>query len=298
MIKKDFFMRMFVILLTFAVVFAGCDPDGGGTFVAVTDFWGELVEVAEVGEPLPLNDRYEVNDNATDKTITWSVKDQGSTGATITENILTATAVGDVIITGTVANGVAIGTPFTADRTVRVKGPLETQGDFVVRNILGGVELAQYLGNAADVVIPGNLGITALGPYSLHAASIISVVVPEGVTEIDSAFFENYYLTSVTLPKTLRIIRQNAFHACSALASITIPSGVTTIGNYAFFNCQALTSMTVEAETPPDVEGDLFPRELIPENLAHIYVPAGSAEAYKNADGWKKHAALITAIIP
>jgi hypothetical protein len=122
------------------------------------------------------------------------------------------------------------------------------------------------------------------------------VIVPEGVTEIDSAFFENFYLTSVTLPQSLRIIRQNAFHACSMLASITIPSGVTTIGNYAFFNCRALTSMMVQGVQPPNVTGDLFPRELIPENLTAIYVPAASVDDYKKANGWKKHANLITAI--
>jgi len=388
MIKKGFFMGMFVMLLTFAVVFAGCDPDGGYTFVAVTDitggpataavgmpltlagtvapanatnktivwsvkdagttgaaitgssltataigtaivtatiangaaegtpftkdsaitvepfvavrgFWGDSVIAAEVGEPLALNDMYSVYpDNATDKTITWSVKDAGSTGATITENVLTATAMGDATVTGTVANGAAVGTPFTADRTVTVKGPLVAHGDFVVRNILGGVELAQYLGNDAHVTVPGDLGITVLGPSSLRASTIISVVVPEGVEEIDSAFFEDYYLTSVTLPQSLRVIRQNAFHKCSALTSITIPSGVTTIGNYAFFDCSALTLMTVEGVAPPSVTNDLFPRDLIPPGLTAIYVPAASVDAYKNANGWKKHADLITAILP
>jgi hypothetical protein len=348
MTKERFFMGMFVMLLAFAVVFAGCDPDGGNTFVAVMDITGAAITgssltvtaigttivtatiangtaegtpftkdititvpfvavtsfrgdsaVAEAAEPLVLNDKYRVYpDNATDKTITWSVKNTGPTGATITANVLTATAVGDAIVTGTVANGAGEGTPFTADRTVTVKGPLVAQGDFVVWNILGGVELAQYLGNDASVVIPGDLGITVLGPSSLRASTITSVVVPEGVTEIDSAFFENFYLISVTLPQSLQIIRKNAFHACSVLASITIPSGVTTIGNYAFFNCRALTSMTVQGVAPPSVMDDLFPRDIIPESLTAIYVPTGSVEAYKNADGWKKHATLITAIIP
>ena len=271
-----------------------------GLFVAVDYISGngDLV-VFEVGETLELNDWYRVYpNNATDKTITWSVKDPGSTGATITGNSLTATALGDVIVTGTVANGAGVGTPHTEDRTVSVKGSLVPHGDFVVREILGGVELAQYLGNAAAVTIPNNLGITVLGPLSLRDNTITSVVVPEGVIEIDSAFFEDFYLTSVTLPQSLHIIRQNAFHACSELASITIPSGVTTIGNYAFFNCSALISMRVEAVTPPDVTGDLFPRELIPPTLAAIYVPAASVSAYQNAEGWKKHAAIITAITP
>ena len=225
------------------------------------------------------------------------MKDRGSTGATITGNILTATALGNAVITGTVANGKGEGKPYTEDRTVTVKGPLVPHGDFVLRDILGGKELAQYDGDDAEVIVPEALGSTVLGPYSLWATTITSVVVPEGVMEIDSAFFEDYYLTSVTLPQSLQIIGQNAFHACSRLASITIPSGVTTIGNYAFFNCSALTSMTVQGAEPPSVSGDLFPRDLIPKSLA-IYVPAASVDAYKAADGWKKHASLITAIVP
>jgi hypothetical protein len=271
-----------------------------GPFVAVGWIWGDLWWAeAEVGEPLRLNDWIGVDpDNASDKTIIWSVEDAGSTGVTITGNILTATVVGDMIVTATIANGTAVGTPFTASWTVRVKGPLEEHGDFVLRNIQGGKELAQYLGNEAEVTVPGNLGITVLGPGSLRASTITSVVVPEGVTEIDGAFNENYDLTSVTLPQSLEIIRDGSFLICSSMSSITIPSKVTTIENMAFFNCSSLTSMRVEAETPPSVENDLFPRDLIPEGLAAIYVPAASVDAYKAADGWKKHADIITAIIP
>jgi hypothetical protein len=193
----------------------------------------------------------------------------------------TATAMGEAAITGTVANGLAVGTPFIKDVPVSVKGPLVAKGPnnaFVVRDIAGGgVELVQYLGNDANVTIPGDLGIT----------------------ETYGAFFENFNLISVTLPRSLRVIGWNTFHACSNLATITIPSGVTTIGNYAFFNCYSLTSMKVEAGTPPEVEGQgLFPRDLTPPGLTAIYVPAASVAAYKNAEGWKKHADIIQAITP
>jgi hypothetical protein len=247
-----------------------------GAFVPVDYISGGWVLEAEIGEPLALNDWHWVRpDNATDKTITWSVKDPGSTGAAITGNILTATALGDAIVTGTVANGKGEGKPYTEDRTVTVKGPIVPHGDFVLRDILGGVELAQYLGNDTEVVIPGDLGITALGPASFQLSAMTSVVVPEGVTEIDqAAFLESYSLTSVTLPQSLRIIREEAFNACPALSS-----------------------MRVEAGTPPSV-ADGFLGFQAPANLTAIYVPAASVDAYKAADGWKKHASLITAIVP
>jgi hypothetical protein len=266
-----------------------------GSFIAVEWISGGWEQAAEVNEPLALNDIYWVYpDIATHKTITWTVKDAGGTGAKITKNVLTATAMGDATITGTVANGKAEGTPYTEDKTVRVKGALVAHGDFVVRPVVGGVELAQYLGNDTHLVVPDDLGITVLGPGSLHLSTIISVVVPAGVTAIDSgAFLEDYYLTSVTLPQTLRIIGGEAFNSCSALPSITIPPGVTTIGDWVFAGCNALSSVTVQGTVPPSV-GDNFLSGLTSENLT-IYVPAANVNAYKNADGWKKHADLITA---
>ena len=247
-----------------------------GPFVFVTYISGGWILDAEIGEPLALNNLHWVRpNNATDKTITWSVKTPGSTGAVITGNSLTATALGDATLTGTVANGLGVGIPYTEDRTVTVKGPLETKDDFVVREILGGVELAQYLGNATAVLIPGDLGITVIGPASFQLSTITSVVVPDGVTKIDRvAFLESYSLASVTLPESLQTIRDEAFNACPVLYS-----------------------MTVKATTPPSVTDKMFGSNS-PKTLTAIYVPVGSVDAYKSAEGWKKHADLITAITP
>jgi hypothetical protein len=220
-------------------------------FVAVRWIW--TYSAAEVGEPVALNGpRSGVGpENASNKTITWTVKDAGSTGATISGNVLTVTALGDVVVTGTVANGTAVGTPFIQDRSIRVTGPLVTHGDFVTREIQGGVELAQYRGSGPNVVVPNDLGITMLGPVSLAAETITSVVVPEGVTKIDEAFWDSY----------------------------------------------SLTSITVLAETPPIGGDSLFMGD--GKNLpllTAIYVPAASVNAYKDANGWKKHADIIQAI--
>jgi hypothetical protein len=306
--KSRYFFGILALMLTCGLVFFGCPTDGGKgeqvengdpieapstiippLFVAVEVIWEEDVVVAEVGEFLTLDDwlsrgYYRVDpDNATDKTITWSVKDPGSTGATITGNILTATTLGDVIVTATIANGLGPGTPFTTDKTIRVKGPLVPHGDFVVRDILGGVEFVQYLGNEAHVVIPGNLGITALSSWPAFHSTINSLVIPEGVTKIEGNFYECYSLTSVTLPQSL----------------------LTFSGGFEF----NLESITVKAVAPPSVTGNLInstptngapnvPEPRRESQLSAIYVPAGSVNAYKNADGWKNHADLITAIVP
>jgi len=58
--------------------------------------------------------------NATYKTITWTVKSTGTTGATISGNKLSVTGAGTVTVTATINNGIATGTPFTKDFTITV----------------------------------------------------------------------------------------------------------------------------------------------------------------------------------
>ncbi|MDR1115764.1 MAG: hypothetical protein LBL33_06425, partial [Tannerella sp.] len=59
-------------------------------------------------------------DNATNKTIVWSIKNAGTTGATLSGNTLSAKVAGTVTVTATVANGATETTDYTQDFTVTV----------------------------------------------------------------------------------------------------------------------------------------------------------------------------------
>ena len=72
-------------------------------FEPVTDIVG-LPTQAIPGEPLTLTGTVLPTD-ATNQTITWSVKDAGATGATITGNTLYTTKAGTVVITATIKDG-------------------------------------------------------------------------------------------------------------------------------------------------------------------------------------------------
>jgi formylmethanofuran dehydrogenase subunit D len=57
--------------------------------------------------------------NAINQTIMWTVKNQGTTGATIINgNTLVTTSMGTVVITATVSNGVSVGTNYIQDFTI------------------------------------------------------------------------------------------------------------------------------------------------------------------------------------
>ncbi len=58
--------------------------------------------------------------NATYKTIVWSIKNPGTTGATRTGNVLSTTAAGIVVVTATIIDGISIERPYTQDFTITI----------------------------------------------------------------------------------------------------------------------------------------------------------------------------------
>ncbi len=83
--------------------------------------------------------------------------------------------------------------------------------------------------------------------------------VPDGVKTIESyAFYNKFYLTSITLPESLMTIENDAFQVCWRLESITIPARVTTIGQYAFYGCRSLAKVTFLGEPPTSMGDSVF----------------------------------------
>jgi hypothetical protein len=75
-----------------------------GRFVSATNITGTPTD-AFIGVPLPLTGTVTPS-NATNQTIAWSVKDPGTTGATISDgNIFNAPAAGTATVTATIEGG-------------------------------------------------------------------------------------------------------------------------------------------------------------------------------------------------
>jgi len=87
-------------------------------FIAVTGITG-VPTAATAKTPLTLTGTVAPT-NATNKTIVWSVKTAGTTGATISGNTLNTTAEGTVVITATVVNGKTANTDYTQDFNITV----------------------------------------------------------------------------------------------------------------------------------------------------------------------------------
>lgn len=104
---------------------------------------------------------------------------------------------------------------------------------------------------AGDVTIPSKIGeyaVTAIG---------------------NSAFDGNEKITSVTIPGTVKEIRQYAFRGCKNLKKITLQEGVESIGYYAFAGCTNLTEVNLPS-TLNYIENLAF-RSCV--NLEQIVIP-------------------------
>jgi formylglycine-generating enzyme required for sulfatase activity len=106
------------------------NPAGGGGFVAVTGITG-IPANGYVDIPFTLTGTVEPA-NATNNTIAWTVKDAGTTGASISGNTLSTTAVGTVALTATIADGLAVGTDYVEDFSITIITTLPKYSEMVL----------------------------------------------------------------------------------------------------------------------------------------------------------------------
>ena len=98
-----------------------------------------------------------------------------------------------------------------------------------------------------SVVVPD--GITSINSGRLSFNNIKSVVLPDSVEKINSRAFSNCKnLTSINIPDGVTYIGDNAFYNCSNLNPVSIPDSVTYIGDSAFRNCSGITTLKIPKE--------------------------------------------------
>lgn len=97
-------------------------------------------------------------------------------------------------------------------------------------------------------------------------------------------------LVSISFPEGLETIGNSAFINCTGLSRLIIPNSVKSIGNGAFGGIP-LSRIDVLAETPPTLSDNEF--SWIKDECL-IYVPAGKAPLYQEAEGWRIYGYRIT----
>lgn len=102
-----------------------------------------------------------------------------------------------------------------------------------------------------------------------NVSKLNTVIMPEYLTTTGSGTFMDSPLSSITLPKNLTSIDDNAFNGCGGLRDISIPSGVTSIGKGAFKGC------SLKEFTLPKLVTEITDEMFFNCSLQHIYLHDG-----------------------
>jgi len=134
-------------------------------------------------------------------------------------------------------------------------GQTYTSGDWQYTVSNNEAAITAYIGSASAVTIPSSVnGISVVqvgnrtrSIFGLNGNSFVtSITIPSSVKGIlDYAFSSSYGLTSITIPSSVTSIGESVFWSCRSLASITIPDSVMSIGVRAFWDCSGLTNITM-----------------------------------------------------
>lgn len=107
----------------------------------------------------------------------------------------------------------------------------------LLENEDGTVTISRYIGAEGDVVIPSQIDgktVSAIG----------------NVTGTTGAFEGCTNMTSVVIPEGVTEIQDNAFYGCTSLETVTIPSSVTLLRNCAFCDCPNLRAVYFKGDAP------------------------------------------------
>ena len=115
----------------------------------------EIPVMAYTGIPFTLTGTVSPG-NASYQTIVWTVKNAGSTGASINNNILSVYNGGTVTVTATIANGTAWGTAYTQDFDISVPDPN-------TGIVIGNTSVELYLNGSASALVEGESTIISQG---------------------------------------------------------------------------------------------------------------------------------------
>ncbi len=128
-----------------------------------------------------------------------------------------------------------------------------------------------------------------------YNGSLSNIELSEGLIFIGYEAFEGASMAEMVIPSSVTSIGGIAFSYCRSLERITLTTNVSTIEEQAFNHSANIKEIIIKEE------GDGMLNSSINDNTfeedvyqnATLYVPAGTSDFFKNANGWKKFQNIV-----
>ena len=206
----------------------------GISFVPTTATAGTPLTLSGIISPL----------EATNRTIVWTVKDAGTTGATIAAgtNILNTTAAGVVVVRATIVNGISATSDYVQDNTITVAAGASVA---VTGVTLSATTLSGTVGGSA------NLAAT-VQPANATDKTVTWSTSDAAVATVSSSGLVNYVgAGSATITATTQDGGKTATCAVTVTGGALVPTyALTVVGGTGDGNYQAGTIVPVTADAP------------------------------------------------
>ena len=109
-----------------------------------------------------------------------------------------------------------------------------------------GTQAFEEVKTFTTLTLAENSKLTTIGHRCFQYSNLTGdIVLPEGLTSMDTRAFVGTKITSVTIPSTLTTIPNETFVGCAELETVVLPDNLTAIGSNAFDGCTSLTEINV-----------------------------------------------------
>lgn len=140
-----------------------------------------------------------------------------------------------------------------------------------------------------EIVLPAEV-LSIGGNAFLGCTKLENVILPAHLEILMGGAFAGTMIQSIRIPDSIKEINYAAFARCGELESVRLGSGIEKLGENVFGLCPKLKSVDLGAVNPPmgKAAGDMQGLESLAtiKDLV-LYVPEGSVDRYKQANGWK-----------
>ena len=137
-----------------------------------------------------------------------------------------------------------------------------------------------------ELIIPD--GVVEIPQYCFANNNFTSVVFPNSLRKISNNAFMGLYCANlmgvIEFPEGLVSIGENAFYQQKYISGLSLPSTLQTIGSKAFVYCYGISNITSSAIEPPTVQSGAF-NGVAKDNFT-VEVPAQSVKRYQAEPGW------------